>query len=170
MKEWKNVKGYEGSYQISDLGEVRSLDRKVKWKDTERTIKGRILKPTPNSNGYPIVTLSGKNYKLHKLVALHFLNHPINDNSYVVDHIDNNKLNNRVDNLQYIPFRQNTSKDKWRKGKTSKYTGVSWNTNRKKWIAQIHINGQHKNLGRFNCELKAHLAYQTALKQVSPTN
>jgi hypothetical protein len=91
-----------------------------------------------------------------------FLNHKPNGHVLVVDHINNNRADNRLENLQIITQRENSSKDK--KG-VSKHTGVFWNKQNTKWHAQIQINGKKKHLGYFKCETAAHLSYQRKLKE-----
>ena len=100
---------------------------------------------------------------MHQIVAIAFLNHTPNGLKAVVDHIDNNPLNNELGNLQIITHRKNLSKDK--KG-SSKYTGVCWYESRKKWIAGIRVNGKKKHLGYFTNEEEAAEAYQKALKEL----
>jgi hypothetical protein len=82
----------------------------------------------------------------------------------VVDHDDNDKLNNRADNIKLRTNRENTSKD--RKGGTSKYIGVSWYKRYNKWRAQIFVNGKIKCLGYFENPLYASNAYQNALNNL----
>ena len=111
-EEWKNVLGYEGLYQVSNLGRVKSLSRTVKYKNGNlNKFKEKILKLGADSYGYLRVTLS-KNGKrkighVHKLVAIAFLNHSPNKYAEVVDHIDNNKLNNKLQNIQLVTNRIN---------------------------------------------------------------
>ena len=110
-----------------------------------------------------------KNKKPHKkivsqLIAIAFLNHKPCGNKMVVDHIDTNKLNNKLYNLQVITNRENTSKD--RKNGSSKYLGVSWNKSNKNWSATILINGKPKYLGSFTNEKEASQAYQNELKNL----
>ena len=90
-----------------------------------------------------------------------FLNHNPNGHKVVVDHVDNNKTNNSIYNLQVITARLNVSKD--RLDKTSKYTGVCWHKAGRKWYAQIRIEGKTKYLGSYKSEFRAHLAYQNIL-------
>ena len=165
MKEiWKDVFGYEGRYQVSNIGRVKSLERIVKnTSKSTRIVKERIIKQITNTHGYYKVELS-KNSKVrtkivHQLVAESFLGH-ISDGTkkLVVDHINNNEKDNRLENLQIITYRHNASKDK--KGYSSKYVGVSWCKNSKKWLASIRIKGKCIKLGRFVNEYDAHLEYQ----------
>jgi len=107
-----------------------------------------------------------REYKfIHKLVADAFLGNKPNGINTIVDHINNNKLDNRACNLQFITQRENCSKNK--SGGSSKYTGVYWYKPRSKWTAKIYINGHRKYLGLFSKELDASAAYQKALSQLS---
>jgi hypothetical protein len=154
---WKDIPDYEGIYRVSNLGNVKSL----------KYGKERILVGGIDSHGYNIVSLLKNGYqktkKVHQLVVMTFLGHNPNGHKIVVDHIDNNKLNNRLDNLQLITNRENSSKDR---KSTSEYTGVSWYKRDNKWRAQIKIHGKRKHLGYFGNKHDAHLAYQKALKQI----
>ena len=155
---FKTVKGYEGLYEVSNLGNVKSL----KWG------KVRILKSNINSRGYKTLGLrkDGKytSYSVHQLVAIAFLGHTPNGWQLVVDHIDNNKTNNELNNLQVISQRENAVKDR-RKG-TSKFTGVNWDKSANRWVSRIRIKDKRKCLGYFKCELKAAQAYNLALKKL----
>jgi hypothetical protein len=168
-EEFRDIEGYEGHYQVSNLGRVKSLSRVIiNSRGQARPYKERILKGYNPSNNIPTkrdylrVTLrinkTTKIPRIHNLVAMAFLNHKPDGHKIVIDHIDNDPLNNRVDNLQLISHRENTSKDK--KGGTSKYTGVCWCKSTNKWKSNIYINGKSKYLGRFDDEYEAHLAYQ----------
>ena len=100
FEEWRDIKGYEGLYQISNYGRVKSLDRIVRHGKGNycRVIKSRILKNNIENNGYYCVVLSKngktKTYTVHNLVAFTFLPNP--NNLPCVDHKDGNKLNNIV--------------------------------------------------------------------------
>mgnify|MGYP003640918771 CR=1 FL=1 len=159
---FKTVKGYEGLYEVSDLGRLKSLKRKNVPKD-------RILKSCPNGDGYLCINLykdgKRKNRTIHQLVAESFLGHvPNGMKGLIVDHDDNNESNNRLDNLFLRTQRYNSSKDK--KG-TSEFTGVCWYKPSSKWLAQIRINGKVKHIGYYTDELKAAKAYNSALKQLT---
>ena len=99
MKEvWKDIEGYEGLYQVSNLGRVKSFDTKDKL---GRIRKGRVLKPFRKKSGYLYVDLcrngKRKSHSLHRLVAQAFIPNP--ENKPEVNHIDEDKTNNIVDNL-----------------------------------------------------------------------
>lgn len=104
MKEiWKDVKDYEGLYQVSNIGRIKSLSRFVNTYKKGRIKKEHILSIIDNGNGYCYVTLSKnnkhKNYFVHRLVASAFINNP--NNYKEINHKDNNKKNNCVDNLEW---------------------------------------------------------------------
>lgn len=105
---WKDVKGYEGLYQVSNLGRVKSLDR-IDRKGRLR--KGRILKPSSNGRGYLNVCLTVDNIphtiKVHRLVAEAFISNP--DNLPQVNHKDEIKTNNHADNLEWCTAEYNSN-------------------------------------------------------------
>jgi hypothetical protein len=159
---WKDIPEYEGLYQVSNLGNVRSLN-------FNKTKKVKLLKKGLNANGRYRVGLSknGKhrgNAKIHQLSAMAFLNHKPCGHKIVVDHIDNNKENDKLYNLQLLTSRENLSKDK--KGGTSKYTGVCWHKRQGKWQGAIRVNGIIKHLGYFTDEKEAAKAYQNELNKI----
>lgn len=154
-EQWKTILGFE-KYQISDLGRVKSLYR-------ERKI---ILKSKPDYYGYLHVSLYGKQNKtckIHKLVAIMFLGHTPSESRLVVNHKDFNRQNNKVYNLELVTNRENTNQKHLLS--KSKYTGVSFKKQNKKWVANIYINKKKKHLGYFINEYDAHLAYEKALKE-----
>lgn len=166
---WKDIKGYEGLYQVSSFGRVYSFPREWKTGVSVGKHSGKILKTSKNTKNGEIVGLrknnKRKSIRIHQLVAEAFLNHIIDGHRFVVDHINNNPLDNRLENLQIVTQRFNCSKDK--KGFSSIHTGVSWDKFRNKWVSFIMIDGKRKNLGRFCFELDASQAYQTALQNIS---
>jgi hypothetical protein len=151
IETWKEVSGYEGYYEVSDLGDVRNSKTR------------KILKQTP-TKGYGRVTLckdsKRKDLMVHKIVAQNFLNHIPNGFESVVDHINRDKLDNKVSNLQVISQRENIVKDTDKENTSSKYIGVSYQKSRNLWTSRICINGKSKWIGRFKTEYEAHLAYE----------
>lgn len=106
---WKDIPGYEGYYQASDQGEIRSLDREVKHGKYTYIRKGVIRVPFENQ-GYYDITLNKSGvettYPVHRLIAMTFIPNP--NNLPCVNHIDGNKQNNLVDNLEWITYVDNT--------------------------------------------------------------
>lgn len=173
MEEWRDIPGYEGYYKVSNYGRVKSLDRYTpnKWGSVTFR-KGIIMKQCwigDKSSKYLGCKLSkdgkGRSMGVHKLVCMSFLDHVPCGMSIIVDHIDNNKMNNHLSNLQLTDVRGNASKDKVG---TSKYVGVSWKERDQRWVTSIHINGGKKWLGQYKNEYDAHLAYQEALSKINP--
>lgn len=116
MKEeiWKPVRGYENLYEVSSFGKIRSVDKVVytnnRFNKMQKKIKGKILSPFLNKKtGYMQVALSKnkktKLYLVHRLVALTFF--PIDNISLQVNHIDGNKQNNNVENLEWCTRSEN---------------------------------------------------------------
>lgn len=167
MEIWKDIPGYEGLYQVSNLGNVKSLPRLVKRKGLV-LLKEKILSPGISSGGYFTVSLcinnKAKTKTIHKLVAITFLGHIPCGYELVIDHINNDKLDNRVENLQVVTHRFNVYKTK--KTFSSKHKGVHWNKETKKWRSMININGKNVFLGGFTNEEEAHEAYQNKLKTI----
>ena len=170
---WKDIPGYEGLYQVSNLGRVYALPKEwIGNKGCKNSHNGKYLSINYSSKGYSRVLLCSKGInktrEIHQLVAEAFLSHKPCGYKLVVDHIDNDKSNNNLDNLQLISQRENTSKNSSKSilHKTSKYVGVHFDKSRNKYAASIQINGRSIFIGRFNCEFTAHLAYQNKLKEI----
>lgn len=109
---WKDVVGYEGTYQVSNLGRVRSLDRWIISRNgVRRFFKGIVMKPQTDKDGYSVVnfhTTKGSHLlKIHRLVASAFI--PNKDNKPCIDHIDGVRNNNRVDNLRWCTYVENNN-------------------------------------------------------------
>lgn len=97
-------------------------------------------------------------------MAISFLGHKSNGHRLVVDHINNIPSDNRLENLQIITHRKNSSKD--RKGGSSKFVGVYWDKQMSKWRARIYLKGKSKHLGLFDSEKEAANAYQLVLTNI----
>lgn len=110
---WKDIKDYEGLYQISNIGRVKSLTHEIRhrYPNCMRVITEKILAPTDNGNGYKLVGLYNgvkrKNFYIHRLVATAFISNPHNEN--YVNHIDFNKENNKFSNLEWCSQKENVS-------------------------------------------------------------
>jgi len=107
---WKDVKGYEGMYQVSNLGRIKSLDRTVVCNRGYKLVKGMILKGEISKKGYCRIRLSNgvnnrKKYFVHRIVAFAFICNQ--DNKPFINHIDGNKLNNNITNLEWCTCSEN---------------------------------------------------------------
>ena len=143
----KDINGYEGLYAVDDSGNVWSY-RKNDW-----------LSQGLQSKGYYQVVLckneERKTYIVHRLVAQAFLDDYSED--LQVDHIDGNRLNNKLENLRMVTNQKNHFN-------RTKAKGYTWNKNAEKWQAQICINYKKKCLGYFDTEAEAREAYLSAKK------
>lgn len=110
FEEWRDIEGFEGIYQVSNIGRVRSLDHVRVNKQGEFHFKGRILALSKN-HGYPVISFTKngktKQYFIHRLVASAFIPNPQGEN--IVNHIDGNKDNNDVSNLEWCDQRENVN-------------------------------------------------------------
>ena len=113
MEEWRDVIGYEGSYQVSNLGRIKSLDRIISRKDGKTFFKkGGILSIAHNKrvNIYEVpLSIRGKRKmcKIHRLVADAFIPNDDPNNKITVNHIDGNRSNNKAENLEWTSYSEN---------------------------------------------------------------
>jgi hypothetical protein len=138
MEVYKNIKEFE-NYSVSNFGNVKN----------NKT--GRILIPSVNRGGYYYVHIYrngiSKTMRIHRLVAEAFLENP--QNKPCVDHIDNNRVNNRLENLRFATYSENTMNSSKYKNNTSGVIGVIFDMKCNKWCARITINGKQKHIGYF---------------------
>lgn len=112
VEEWKPIEWLQNIYEVSNEGRVRSIDRIEKMKNgVMRPRKGRVLCQKTALSGYKSVHISingkAKDYLTHRLVALAFIPNP--DSLPCINHKDNNKANNRVENLEWCTHQYNIS-------------------------------------------------------------
>lgn len=129
IEEWKDIEGFEGLYQVSNLGRVKSLERKVNADfnlGKTHIYKEKILKPYKEARGYLKVTLYNngkkKKFKVHKLVLEAF----VGKSELTINHKDENKMNNNLNNLEYM-----TNKNNVRYSQAKKVVGININTGEK---------------------------------------
>ena len=167
---WANVAGYEGRYQVSDLGRVRSVQ------DNHGNYRVRHKAMSRSATvGYLYVKLFIKdkmvNVPVHRLVAKAFVPNP--RNKPMVNHVDGNKRNNKAGNLQWATCSENhahayrtglrnadhvTRRNLGTKaGTASKYHNVSWDATRQRWRAAVKHRGKMLEQRRFNSERAAAL-------------
>ena len=141
QEEWKAITGYEGLYEISNFGRVKSLNRLDSMgRVVEETIKAQHIGTT----GYPAITLNKDGKKktkvVHQLVAESFLGHIPDSYNGVINHIDNIKTNNRLDNLEVVSSRYNTQYSKSTEGVYER---------RNKFEVYVRIDGKKTYLGSY---------------------
>lgn len=112
-EEWRDIVGYEGLYQISNMGRVKGLPRISHFGNRTKRIPTRILKPTISKRGYYVIGLSKdsktKTYTIHRLLMKAFVPNP--ENKRAIDHIDTNKLNNSLSNLRWCTDKENSNNE-----------------------------------------------------------
>lgn len=155
MEVWKDVVGYEGIYKVSNKGKVKSI----------RNNKEKLLSLAKAKDGYLSVGLykngKGKMQRIHSLIAKSFIDSSYIEKGLVVNHINFIRDDNRLENLEIVTQRENTSYK--RSHKTSVYCGVVWHKIQKKWVASIRVGGIKKYLGSFDSEEEAYKYYELAL-------
>lgn len=111
-EEWRPVVGFEGSYEISNLGRVRSVERRVPWQGTLTTVRAKLIKPCDTGRGHKFVSFcrggrkTRKNYYIHRMVLEAFVG-PCPPGMECRHFPDRDRANNRLDNLQWGTRRQN---------------------------------------------------------------
>ena len=162
---WKDIPTYEGYYKVSNLGRIISV----------RYGKEKLMSQ-PISNGYYTISLKVKCkhncFRSHQLIAMAFLNHVPCGSVNVVNHIDGNRLNNNLSNLEIVTQRENTGfcfrSD--RHTFSSQHYGVFFCKNHKRWVSRIQIKGKNIHLGNYKKEQDASIAYNKALDNLdNPT-
>ena len=137
MEYYIAIQGFE-NYKISNLGSVIN------------DLTNKILNGGIDNLGYRYVNLykdkKTYNRRVHKLVALHFLD----NNKPFVDHINNNKLDNKKSNLRYVTPSENNMNRQMAENNTSGFKGVYWKVKTKKWFARICVNRTIIHLGYFD--------------------
>ena len=158
QEEWKAVIGYENLYEVSNFGRVKSLNRLDSMgRVVEETIKAQHIGTT----GYPAITLNKNGKKktkvVHQLVAESFLGHIPDNYNGVINHIDNIKTNNRLDNLEVVSSRYNTQYSKSTEGVYER---------RNKFEVYIRIDGKKTYLGSYTSKEEALKVRNKKLKEI----
>lgn len=143
--EWRAIPGYEGRYEASSSGNIRSVSRSARIGGGRlRPIRERILRQGIGPNGYAYIRLERRTHLAHNLVASAFHGMRNGSSRFIqVDHIDNNRLNNSASNLRYSTASQNTSKRKCSKWRGTQKAGGDG------WSSYIFIDKERVYLGNF---------------------
>ena len=143
-EEWRDIRGYEGRYQISSFGRVKSL------KDNKGNYREKILDLKPNKRGYIRVTLyregKSKSFQVHRLVAIHFIPNP--NNYSQVNHKDENKQNNKVDNLEWCTQKYNLNYGTRNQRISKSHKGIYHTEESKRKISKNHADFSGEKNGR----------------------
>ena len=157
MEKWKDICNYEGYYQISNYGRVKSLDRIVSCNGGFKELKGDIMKPNKDIQGYLKIALSKNNtvksFLISRLVAIHFIENPLNLPE--VNHLKE-KDNNYLEFLEWTSSLENQNHRQKNKKSSSMFNGVSWNKEKNKWVSRIYLKRKATHLGYFDCEKEAY--------------
>lgn len=174
---WKPIPDYEGIYEISSWGRVKSLEKRHNSKNNSIAVrKEKFLKCYVTDRNYITCRMylgvrNSKYFQVHRLVAQSFLSKKIGFEQ--VNHIDKNPLNNYYKNLEWVNIRENQT-HRYLKTKTSSiYPGVTYKKDGqrlKRWAAQIGVKGKDRCLGVFFTQEEAYQAYLNALKEYGLTN
>ena len=164
MEEWREVKGYEGLYEVSNYGNVRSLGTvshvKRRGYELDITHPGKVLKQHERSHGYLSVCLYGRggnkrNFRqvsIHRLVAEAFVENPRGCTE--VNHIDENKQNNRAENLEWVTHKENSNHQS--RGKRIGEKNAKRHREKIRPVIQMDLNGnvvaEYRNLILMNEE------------------
>jgi hypothetical protein len=157
---WKDIVGFEGLYQISNYGNIKSCERYVNSKIGKRIVYEKILSLSKDKNCYLMVVLYKnairKTVKVHRLVADAFIDKF--DGKNIVNHIDLNKQNNTVSNLEWVSSLENNCHSRLNIKSTSKYIGVYFSKRENNFRVSAKIKGKRFNLGKFENEEDAYNA------------
>lgn len=155
---WKDVLGYEGIYQISSLGRVRSLSRQMFNGKGYFNSKEKFLIPRITTKGYYSFSLTKKNkttdFLTHRLIAVAFIENPFNKRT--VNHKDSVRTNNSISNLEWASYRENHCHRVSKIAKSSKFVGVCFHKATKKWESNICVSGKLIHLGIYKTEEEAY--------------
>jgi hypothetical protein len=163
-EEWSDLPGYEGFYEVSTKGNIKSLERTCVSPKGIRKVPAVILRPRLKVSGYLSIGIQKegvrKFYNVHQLVAMAFLGHVPNGHKDVINHKNSVKDDNRLENIEIVDVRYNTVYSIDKSKTSSMYTGVTWSKRDSKWCSNISSLGKARWIGYFDDEYEAHLAYE----------
>lgn len=160
MEIWKDVENYEGLYQVSNLGNIKSLKRIVKHKNgNQHTVHEKILRPIIDRDGYLRVSLAVEGlrpvFQIHRIVMLMFTG----PSELQVNHIDGDRTNNRLSNLEYVTNISNINHRELKLNGKKRYGVYKLG---EKWRIIISINNKRVSLGVHECKETAYITFYNA--------
>ena len=166
---WKDIPEFEGLYQVSNYGKIKSCKRYVNSVSIKRLVNEKLLSLAKDKDGYLMAILckygSRKTVKIHRLVANAFIDKI--DGKNIVNHIDFDKSNNNIANLEWVSSLENNCHSRMKMKSTSKYVGVYFCKRSNNFKTFARINGKKINLGTFKIEEEA---YNVRLKFLKDNN
>ena len=165
---WKNIIEYEGYYQISNLGRVKSLERTISFGDRKRRVSEKILKTKVDKDGYLRCTLckNGKciGYFVHRVVMYSFEGY----SNKQVNHINGIKDDNRIGNLEYCTGMKNINHQHTKLKNKKKY-GIRA-TPKGRYTARISLNNSKETIGTYDTKEEAYNAYKNRYFELTGEN
>ncbi len=147
----KDIEGFPNYQLVETLGDVEVYSK----------LRNKYLKPGLDRCGYKMVSLNGKSLSLHRLIALHLIDNPNPEKFKVVDHIDNNRKNNKISNLRWVSNSMNHVN-------SPNNVGYDWYKRDNKWRARIQVNNTRIHLGYFIEKADARKAFLDARDKYYP--
>lgn len=139
----------------------------IRKKDNHGRVVNRPCGNKPGCAGYGLLTIDGKTYRVHRVIWLWCKGSwPENE----IDHLDRNRMNNRINNLQDVEHKQNQQNIGRHSDNSSGFPGVSWHKRAKKYRARIEVDDKDIYLGYFNTAEEAYRAYQLAKIKYHPNS
>jgi len=168
-EEWKLIDGYNGAYRVSNLGRVQTC-KNGRWGKTNRWRDMRGYMHT--TTGYWFLRLrnhpfKGETKSLHRIIAEAFIPNPFK--KQMVNHIDGNRLNNDIKNLEWVSNRENVLHG-YKIKNPQKLMGAILDKRDGRYASTINVDGKSKYLGWFKSEYDAHVAYVEAHKKYGIEN
>lgn len=168
MEVWKSIKGYEGIYEVSNMGRIRTYRKKDGWVGYKATDTPRLMSVISHGNGYLYVTLSKdsktENRYVHRLVAEAFIG--AIPQGHVINHLDYDKTNNCADNLEIVTQKENVGHSRSKMCKPRKRNANAYICFRKR-INKYEVTVRRKYLGHFETLEEARSVRDAYIKEIN---